>query len=1404
MAPSLLLFSLSSLLAASSVLPPMPAAATAGDGQRGPLCPPAQVCGGVNISFPFAIVPDHATASSCGEIGFQVVCVNSTTPYLGHNLQSLSLQILDIFYDNYSLVVADARKLQIFNTSGNNGSCHISESSNNASSNVGQPFTISPANQNLIIYNCTEAPPPAAREELVETVCGSDTFVRLAREPSNQSAGYYGSYFLEGCNATVVPVLGGHGNVDASNYKELISHGFLLTWSPPPLPMPPAADGQRGIVVRLLAQDMPRPQHHLPEPGGPTCGSPSFQINCTITGAFLVRSVLQAYQVLNIFTHNKSVNVVDQYLPLATGCPAPIANISFPTADLITSKANEELLFLVKCTESKPQNSTGFHSLPCDNSSFVRLGDGRDFSSHSIQGGVPPSCLFVVIPIRWAPGGNGDDYIAAMKNGFLLEWTDVPEDCPRCMESGGECVYSNTGDAFDCNCSGSLQAEVCAGGVVGCVFLVCVVIFLWHKHKREPLPFLLCKKIGTAERNIEALIVSYGSLAPKRYKFSEAIKITSSLNNKLGEGSYGMVFKGKLDDGRRVAVKFLHDSKGEGEEFVNEVMSIGRTSHVNIVGLFGFCLEGSKRALIYEYMPNGSLDRYIYSENPKAPQNILLDQDFHPKIADFGLAKLCRTKESKLSMIGARGTVGFIAPEVHSRTFGVVSTKSDVYSYGMMLLEMVGGRKNVKSVAQKSSENYFPHWIYDHFGQDDALDACEVTSGNEGIAKKMSVIGLWCIQILPMHRPTITKVLEMFERGLNDLDMPPRQNFSQILEDPAYGLNAESSSISNVPLLLPLLVSLLLLLHHHALADCEPATRGNLTVRYPFWLGTINRSSSPCGHPVFEILCSADSSSASLKGSDIHVLDVDYSNNSVVASDTRIAVGDDGVCRADLNMSSSIALSTFTISSRNRALFFLYSCNGTEPLGAGYVNATSNCSAPVFAYLGGSYNWDNPPAIATGRCTLSYVPVLGPEAAAMTAANCTRLLKDGFVLEWAAATVGDCSACSASGGQCRYDSAAAALACHCPDGNLQGSTCAKDVLMGATASLLFPCICVLIRKRSVKRLWFLLGEKTRSTSERNIEALIVSYRSLAPKRYRYSEVVNITSSLNNKLGEGGYGMVYKGRLYDSHLVAVKFLRECKGNGEEFVNEVMSIGRTSHVNIVNLFGFCLESSKRALIYEYMPNGSLDQYIFSENPKETLWWQKLYTVAIGIARGLEYLHHSCNTRIVHFDIKPQNILLDQDFCPKIADFGLTKLCHTKEIKFSVTGARGTIGFIAPGVHSRTFGAVSAKSDVYSYGMMLLEMVGGRKNVKSMVQKSSEKYFPDWIHDHFAQHDGLKVCEVTSEVEEIARKMTLIGLWCIQILPMHRPTITHVLDMFERSLDKLDMPPKQNFSQIRIYQA
>ncbi|PUZ57937.1 hypothetical protein GQ55_5G469800 [Panicum hallii var. hallii] len=265
--------------------------------------------------------------------------------------------------------------------------------------------------------------------------------------------------------------------------------------------------------------------------------------------------------------------------------------------------------------------------------------------------------------------------------------------------------------------------------------------------------------------------------------------------------------------------------------------------------------------------------------------------------------------------------------------------------------------------------------------------------------------------------------------------------------------------------------------------------------------------------------------------------------------------------------------------------------------------------------------------------------------------------------------------------------------------------CSVSVLLSASTGLILTCL-----------IWIMYCRKHKQMSnEPNIEEILKRYDSLVPKRYKHSELRKMTGSFKNKLGEGSYGMVFKGNLEDGREVAVKLLKGSKGNGEEFLNEVISIRSTSHVNIVNLLGFCLHGSKRALIYEYMANGSLDKYIYSEEPKMVIGWEKLQQIAIGIARGLEYLHPDCNTRIIHFDIKPHNILLGEYFCPKIADFGLAKLCHLKDSALSMAEARGTIGFIAPEVFYRGFGVVSTRSDVYSYGMMLLEMVGGRKSVK-----------------------------------------------------------------------------------------
>ncbi|XVF09555.1 hypothetical protein REPUB_Repub07fG0104200 [Reevesia pubescens] len=354
----------------------------------------------------------------------------------------------------------------------------------------------------------------------------------------------------------------------------------------------------------------------------------------------------------------------------------------------------------------------------------------------------------------------------------------------------------------------------------------------------------------------------------------------------------------------------------------------------------------------------------------------------------------------------------------------------------------------------------------------------------------------------------------------------------------------------------------------------------------------------------------------------------------------------------------------------------------------------------------------------------------------------------------------------------------------------------------AAISILIICIITFCFRRKIPCIRTTSFLWKFSKSDLDIEAFIRKNGTLAPKRYSYSDVRKMTNSFKEKLGKGGYGSVYKGKLLDGHFAAVKVLNTSKGNGQEFINEVASISRTSHVNVVTLLGFCLEGRKRALIYEFLPNGSLERFIYKENTLKDcqhLSVEELYKIAIGIARGLEYLHRGCNTQILHFDIKPHNILLDENFSPKISDFGLAKLCTRKESIVSMLEARGTIGYIAPEVFCRSIGGVSHKSDVYSYGMMILEMVGGRKNLDVGVSQTSEVYFPHWIYRHVEQGNiepkllGL----MTREETEIARKMIVVGLWCIQTNPIDRPSMSKVIEMLEGSIEVLQFPPKPYLS-------
>ncbi|XP_029125196.1 PR5-like receptor kinase [Cajanus cajan] len=228
----------------------------------------------------------------------------------------------------------------------------------------------------------------------------------------------------------------------------------------------------------------------------------------------------------------------------------------------------------------------------------------------------------------------------------------------------------------------------------------------------------------------------------------------------------------------------------------------------------------------------------------------------------------------------------------------------------------------------------------------------------------------------------------------------------------------------------------------------------------------------------------------------------------------------------------------------------------------------------------------------------------------------------------------------------------------------------------------------------------------------------------------------------------------------------------------------SIQTLLHFNLVQFYGFCFEKDLRALVYEYMGNGSLDKYLFHEN--KTLKYEKLHDIAVGTARGIAYLHEDCQQRIIHYDTKPENILLDSNFNPKVADFGMAKLCNREISHITMTGGRGTPGYVAPEIWMPL--PVTHKCDVYSFGMLLFEIAGMRRNLDINLLES-QKWFPIWVwkkYDAGELEEVITVCGIEDIYKEMAERMVKVALSCVQYRPESRPIMSDVVKMLEGSVE------------------
>uniref|UniRef100_A0A0E0MT88 non-specific serine/threonine protein kinase n=1 Tax=Oryza rufipogon TaxID=4529 RepID=A0A0E0MT88_ORYRU len=1026
---------------------------------------------------------------------------------------------------------------------------------------------------------------------------------------------------------------------------------------------------------------------------------------------------------------------------------------------------------------------------------------------------------------------------------------------------------------------------------------------------------------------------------------SQLKNATKGFSEKLGEGGFGCVFKGTLPGFSVVAVKKLKDLRQGEKQFRSEVQTIGMIQHINLVRLLGFCAEGSKRLLVYEYLVNGSLNSHLFSNYSAKltwnlryciahgiakglaylheecrhciihcdmkPDNVLLDAEFYPKIADFSMAKLLG-RDFNRALTTMRGTIGYLAPEWISGL--PITHKTDVYSYGMMLLEIISGRRNSEKI-KEGRHTYFPIYAACKVNEGDVM--CLLDRRLDGNAdaeqlEKACRIACWCIQDAEDHRPMMGQVVHMLE-GVTDVEVPPvprslqyfvgmEDNNTQSAEFGCVEVGCPSGRSQDVrrngsttsgmpncvsqkqnkckPLLLSsstvILLSSTIFVHLVCqLAYATSATdtllpgqslRGNqalvskdgsfrLSLNWlspPFGIWFTNSmcdklvwepdANYPIGDPQSLSLTLSGDGTLQLLSNGSHLwsthyvketsisvvlvlLDIgnlvirDKTNDSMVLwqsfdypSDTILPGGGLGfnkIIGKNISLRSSDYYSTLEIDTRkNRGFIIRY-------IPCGWMFAGTFPSWMKFHEDGTSF--------VTFNNSQTYLSFDGLYISLNKLGECNYGSNNLWFypenyFEY----------CGPYGHSCSSE-------CECPLDNY------KRYRSGALQSVkLFAQVtapvqpmhmmlhayygmgsCGMPRCRALvplEDIYIRVGQ--RETSIKNskrvniavlvtgISSLVIGiglillwrfHRKLFTTRsvdtnsglmvFSYAEVKNATKKFSEKLGEGGFGSVFKGTLPGCSVVAVKKLKCVVQVEKQFRSEVQTIGMIQHINLVRLLGFCAEERKRLLVYEYMPNGSLSSHLFSDD-SEKLCWQLRYHIALGTARGLAYLHEECKDCIVHCDMKPDNVLLDTDFCPKIADFGMAKLLN-RDFSRALTTMRGTIGYLAPEWISGL--PITHKADVYSYGMMLLEIISGRRNSEK-IKEGRHTYFP--IYAACKVNEGDVMCLLDSRLKgnadaEQLEKACRIACWCIQDYVDQRPMMGQVVLMLEGAMDVL-VPP------------
>ncbi|KAL8144061.1 hypothetical protein V2J09_017093 [Rumex salicifolius] len=939
--------------------------------------------------------------------------------------------------------------------------------------------------------------------------------------------------------------------------------------------------------------------------------------------------------------------------------------------------------------------------------------------------------------------------------------------------------------------------------------------------------------------------------AVQRFSYKDLYKATKGFKDKelLGAGGFGKVYKGTLkSNNTQVAVKRIsHESRQGMKEFVSEVAAMRRLRHRNLVPLLGYCRRKGELLLVYEYMFNGSLDKFLFNKEMPTlswPQrfsiikgvasallylheeweqvvlhrdikasNILLDANMNARLGDFGLARLY-DHGSNPQTTHIVGTLGYLAPEF-SRT-GKATTSTDVYAYGAFVLEVACGRRPIDT-------EYLPNdvilvdFVWECWKVGRVVEASDPRLKEDYSKMEMELVlkvGLLCAQPRYESRPSMRQVMQILNGDLSLPEMPNDMDEiswfgkgsgtsgSLFSGKPSTSMNISFSTTTTTT---DSLIKFFFFFFTQILASITYAQDfiyngfqgsnlhidGSTNIHSNGLLQLTNFTYQQIGHAFHSLPLKFNTS-------------LSFSTTFAFAMYPQVAaISGHGIAfvispTTDFtNATSGQYFGIFNSSTNNNttSLIFAVELDTIQNLELGDidsnhvgvdVNSLTSIASSSAAYYSDKEGRNQSLNLISGKSMqiwidydheethidIAMAPLTQSKPSKVlltTHLNLTGVLLDSMYVGFSSATGSVASNHYVLGWSFSQGKEEAHSLDYSKLPKLPKVGGKKKPSPG-TISLLVILLSLLIMILGAA--YVVRKKKYEELAEDWEEAYVsqrLSYKDLyiATKGFKSTEL----------LGEGGFGKVYKGKLPSRNIqVAVKRVSHESGRGmQEFVAEIACMSRVRHRNLVRLLGYSRRKKELLLVYEYMPNGSLDKYLFSTE-KPVLSWSQRHRIIKGVASALLYLHEGWEQVIIHRDIKSANVLLDVDMNACVGDFGLAKL-YDHGTNPRTTHVVGTVGYLAPELARK--GKATTGSDVFALGTFLLEVACGRRPIR-LHGFTDQEILVDWVHECWRRGDILEACDPrlggSYETEEMEMVLKL-GLICTHYRPEVRPSMRQV---------------------------